>query len=128
MENDKKSILVIDDEASVTRALSDKLSRAGFSVLMARDGEQGLKAALEKRPDLILLDIIMPKMDGMTMLSKLREDERGKTIPVIILTNLNADDAVTRGVVRDTPAYYLVKTDWTIEQVVEKVRERLGTP
>lgn len=123
---DKKAILVVDDEAPVTKALSDKLTREGFDVLVAKDGEQGLKMSLEKNPDLILLDIIMPRMDGMTMLAKLREDERGKTIPVIILTNLNADDAVTRGVVRDTPAYYLVKTDWTIDEVVRKVRERLG--
>jgi len=76
------------------------------------------------KPDLILLDIILPKMDGMTVLKKLREDDRGKDVPVILLTNLDYSVGVAKAM--ESGAYdYLVKVDWTLEEVVEKVRKRL---
>ena len=125
MENGKKTILVVEDEQALNMALSMKLEKEGFSVLKAFDGEEGLKIALEKHPNLILLDMIMPRMDGITTLGKLREDEDwGRRVPVIMLTNLSdaeGVDAALKGGVHS----YLVKSDWKLEDVVEKVKEEL---
>ena len=122
-----KKILIVEDEQDLREALTDKLTREGFSVLAAKNGEEGLKVALDARPDLILLDIVMPIMDGMTMMKKLREEnEWGKNVSIILLTNLSATDEIISGIVEDEPAYYLVKSDWKIGDVVKKVRERLG--
>ena len=123
MEN-KKTILVVEDEISLLNALRDKLTRENFAVLEAKNGEEGLEVALREHPDLILLDIVMPKMDGMTMLRKLREDLWGKSAKVIILTNLSDNEKVAEAL--EQKSYeYLVKSDWKIEDVVAKVRERL---
>ena len=119
----KYKIAVIEDDKALSKALAEKLARADFDVIQAYDGEEGLWLILKEKPDLILLDIVMPKMDGMTLLKKLRnnrQDEWAMKIPVIILTNLNADDNITQGVARDEPAYYLVKADFAIEQVIKK--------
>lgn len=127
-ESTNKKILIVEDEDSQRKALVDKFTREGFSVFEARDGEEGLHIALKEQPHIILLDIVMPKMDGMTMLKKLRqENEWGKKIPVILLTNLSADDdKIIARLAEDEPAYYLVKANWTINDVVEKVNERLA--
>lgn len=127
MAEEKRSVLVVEDEVSVRKALSDKFEREGFKVLEAEDGKKGLKVALSKRPDAILLDLLMPKMGGMEMLAEIRKDEDwGKTVPVIILTNLSADDKILGGVVKDQPSFYLLKSDWKIADVVTKVKEVLG--
>ena len=111
-------ILIVEDEASQRMALVDKFTREGFSVVEAKDGKDGLTIALQEHPDLILLDIVMPVMDGMTMLQKIREDAWGKDVKVIVLTNLS--DALAHG------SYdYLVKSDWKINDVVARVRARL---
>src|SRR3989338_6361272 len=127
MEN-KKTILIVEDEVSLLNALRDKLTHEGFSALEAKNGEEGLEVAFREHPDLIFVDIIMPKIDGMTMLRKLRnENEWGKSIPVIILTNLtSADEARNRDITELEPSYYLVKADWKLEDVVSKIKERLG--
>ena len=123
---DKKKILIVEDEEEVTRAISDAFINQEFTILKAFDGEQGLSVSLKEHPDLILLDILMPKMDGMIMLQKLREDEWGKTAPVIILTNVNPNtSSVINSVLQNEPAYYLIKSDVKLEGIVEKVREVL---
>ncbi len=124
----KNTILIVEDEMSQRKALVDKFTREGFHVLEAHDGEEGLMVALREQPHIILLDIVMPKMDGMTMLKTLRQrGEWGARVPVILLTNLSADDdKIMKGIDADEPAYYLVKSNWSINDVVEKVRERLS--
>jgi len=119
-----QTLLVVEDEESLRIALHDKLTREGFTVLEANDGAEGLALALDKHPDLILLDIIMPVMDGMTMLGKLREDVWGKNAAVIILTNLNDDERVQESI-KHGAFEYLVKTDWKLEDVVTKIRAKL---
>jgi len=110
------------------QALVEKFGREEFETLEAGNGEDGLATALKEHPDIILLDIVMPKMDGMTVLKKLREDEWGKKVPVILLTNLSATGAdIIEGIVEQEPSYYLVKSDWKIEDVVAKVKDTLGT-
>lgn len=120
-------ILVVEDEITLLEALISKLKKEGMETFEARDGQSGLNMALKIKPDLIMLDVIMPVMDGMTMLKKLREDEWGKTVPVILLTNLRsperAEEAFSSGVYD-----YLVKVDWKLDEVMEKIKEKLNTP
>ena len=124
----KKKVLIVEDEAPMLAALTDKFEREGFSVEGARDGKTGLDRARVTKPDIILLDIVLPVMDGLTMLKQMRAtNDWGKTVPVILLTNLSADKAeIVRTVAETEPSYYLVKTDWTLDQIVEKVREQLN--
>ena len=120
-----KKILIVEDETSLRNALCEKLTREGFAILEAKNGEEGLEVALREHPDLILLDIIMPVMDGMTMLKKLREDAWGKNAKVIILTNLSDNDKMAEAITQGT-FDCLIKSDRTLEDVVKKVKERLG--
>lgn len=114
----KQKILIVEDESSQRIALADTFVREDFHVFAAKDGSEGLVVALREHPDLTLIDIVMPVMDGITMLSKLREDVWGKNAKVIMLTNLS--DALEHG------SYdYLVKSDWKLEDVVARVRARL---
>ncbi|OHA67077.1 MAG: hypothetical protein A3C82_02370 [Candidatus Wildermuthbacteria bacterium RIFCSPHIGHO2_02_FULL_47_12] len=125
MLSGQKTILIVEDEISLLHALRDKLAREGFAVLEAKNGKEGLGIALREHPDLILLDIIMPVMDGITMLKKLRHDLWGVQAAVMILTNLSdAEDVLMRS--DKDPLDYLVKTDWKLEDVAAKVKEVLG--
>lgn len=119
-----KTILIVEDDQTLHKALVDKFTREGFLVLQANDGQEGLNQALTNHPDLILLDIIMPKMDGITMLKKLQATEAGSRIPVIFLTNLT--DSSNMAGAMGGGFDYLVKSDWRIEDVVKKVKEKLG--
>ena len=119
-----KTILIVEDELALLELLSEEFKQEGFNVLSAKDGEEGLKFALESKPDYILLDIVMPKMDGLTMLEHLRADPRGSNIPVTMLTNLSDIEATAKAVehgVRD----YLVKSNLDIRELVNQVKSRL---
>ena len=123
-----KTILIVEDEVPMIKALADKFRREGFSVLEAGDGEEGLKIAAEKQPDLILLDIVMPKMDGMAMMKKIRvKNKWGEDVPIIMLTNLSDPEDVAEA--SKYKVYdFLVKTDWRLDDVVKLVREKLRLP
>ena len=121
----KKTILIIEDELPMLKALSDKFTLEGFEILEAKDGAEGLKVATSKKPNLIILDIFMPVMDGKTMFEKLRADAWGKTVPVIILTNLNPDDKTLDELMKNGPSYYFIKSKWKLEELVEKVKKEL---
>ena len=123
--NDKKAIvLLIEDERLLSKAIKRKLEKGGFEVLEAFDGGEGLAVALEKHPNLVLLDIVLPVMDGVTLLDRLREDEWGKNVPVIILSNLSDASTIEESKNKGVNSY-LVKTDWKLDEVVAKVRETL---
>lgn len=124
--NNKKTILVVDDEDFIRDTLGEKLSKSGFDVLKASDGEEALKIATESHPDLILLDIVMAKMDGMTCMKKIREDAWGSTVPIIMLTQMEPDDQMLQEIVESKPTYYLVKNKFSLDEVVEKVKSRLA--
>ncbi len=120
-----KKILVIEDNKDYRSLLVDMLTTHGYRVLEASDGEVGLVIALKEHPDLILLDILMPKMTGMEVLEKLREDEWGKNVSVFLLTNLDPDDAIMEKVSKYTPSYYFLKKGDTLpSEVLEKIREK----
>ncbi|MBN2016054.1 response regulator [Candidatus Dojkabacteria bacterium] len=125
MAKDKKTILVVEDEVPISKAITDKFRREGFEVLQAFDGEDGLEVALKKKPDLILLDILMPKVDGITMLKNLREDMWGKNVPVFLLTVLSDMDKISEAVQVGVSGY-LIKSDWKLEDVVEKAKDQLS--
>ena len=123
MSNSNK-ILIVEDEATLRHALRDELKRERYIILEAENGKKGLETAKKEHPDLILTDIVMPKMNGLKMLDELRKDKWGKNANIIILTVLNEDkkviDALEKGVYD-----YLVKADWKIEDIAKKVKEKL---
>jgi DNA-binding response OmpR family regulator len=121
-----KKILIVEDEIAYLQLLNAQLTEKGYKVIEAANGDKGLEKAESEDPDLILLDLRMPGMDGMTMLDKLRKKEKGKKMKVIILTNLEPDDKTLGGVVRDQPSYYFVKSDTQLIDLLEKIKELLA--
>lgn len=123
-------ILVIDDERELREIYTHKLTKAGFSVLFAADGETGLTIALEKKPDLILLDVLMPNMSGVDMLKKLRaKNDWGSLVPVIMLTNVEpTSETMNKDIAETAPTYYLIKSDTDPDDLIVKIRERLSLP
>lgn len=124
MKNKKKVILIVEDEEELIYSLDYKFSQEGFRVVKAMNGEEGLKQAEAEKPDLILLDVVMPKMDGLTMLKELRKTKWGKDIPVLVLTNYGDVDKISTAVQTGTQGY-LVKSNWDLSEIVNKVQETL---
>ncbi len=127
MQN-QKNILIIEDEKSLREALVDILHIKNFSTIEAKNGREGVELALEKHPDLILLDIIMPEMDGMTALKKIRKESEdwGKDVPVIILTNLTAtDEQPVLDAMENKSTYFLIKSDNKLHDIVSKIEDIL---
>lgn len=124
IKNNKK-ILVVEDDIDLREAMVDRFKAENFEVFEASDGEDGLEKALKIHPDLILLDLIMPKMDGTTMLRKLREDQWGHLVPVIVLTNISDAEKLAEALEIGVDEY-LLKAEWKLKNVVEKVKKILG--
>jgi len=116
--------LIVEDEASLHESLGEFLSAEGFEVLNAYDGEEGLAIVREKKLDLVLLDIILPKKDGYEVLAEIRKDEEMKNVPVILLTNLESAEDVQKAFEKGATTY-LVKSDYKMEEVAEKIKETL---
>jgi DNA-binding response OmpR family regulator len=122
-----KVLLIVEDEKTLSDTLEDRLLSEGFEVLKATDGEKGLTLALVNHPDLILLDLLMPKVDGISMLKKLRGDSWGKSAPVIILTNVESSDKVADaiGLGYGDTFEYMLKTNWSLDDMVVRIKEKL---
>jgi len=118
-----KKILIAEDDRSLLTALQEKFTNEGFSVVTALDGEEGLIVAEKEKPDLLLLDIKMPKIDGITMARKLKEN--GINAPIIFLTNLD-DVKHISDAIEVSKSDYFIKSDWDLEDIVKKVKEKLG--
>lgn len=125
MEDQKIKILLIEDDPFLLSMYSTKFEAEGFAVISADDGEKGLKAANGERADIILLDILMPKMNGFEVLEKLKAEEKTKNIPVILLTNLNQKDEIEKGLVLGADDY-MIKAHFMPSEVVAKIRKVLG--
>lgn len=117
-------ILAVDDEPDVLLIVKTGLEMEGYKVVTASDGEQALASAREEKPDLILLDVMMPKMDGFEVLAKLKEDEATATIPVIMLTGLSDRTKMQKALVSGIQ-WYVVKP-FDFDDLMAKVREALG--
>lgn len=125
MKKSKKLILIIEDEKIACDALQNKFAREGFNTLCAGNGRDGISKAIKYSPDLILMDIIMPVMDGITALKKIRANKKISKIPVIILTNLSDSEKVEIAMASGV-SDFLIKTDWTLAALVKKVKNKLG--
>lgn len=123
--SETKKILIVDDEPDISKSLSEHFERRGFKVDIAYNGEECLVHAKEFMPDLILLDILMPVMDGISALKQLKADSATAGIPVIMLTNLDSQDKVA-GAMEAGTTHYLVKSDYSPEDLDKKVEEVLA--
>jgi DNA-binding response OmpR family regulator len=119
-----RTILIVEDDTELREALKTALTYEKFNVLVADNGETGLGMALDKHPDLILLDVIMPRMDGLETLKRLREDAWGKKAPVIIMTVLDDLEKIAE-VVSAGGDEYVIKSDVTLGTLVGKIKARL---
>jgi CheY-like chemotaxis protein len=127
MGTDEKiyKVLVIDDEKDIREILMDTLENHGLTPSSATDGKDGLEIARATQPDLILLDIMMPKMDGIEMLQELRNDPWGRTVPVILLSNINDKERLREAEKIGIQASIL-KAEWKISDIIRKVDELLA--
>ncbi len=118
-------ILLIEDDTFLANIYKTKFEMEGFVVDVAENGELGLKEVQKRQPDLVLLDILLPKMDGFTVLQHMKEDAELKNIPVILLTNLGQKDDVEKGL-KLGAADYLIKAHFKPSETVDKVKSVLG--
>jgi len=123
--NIMKTILFVEDEFTLQKTLGEVLTKEGYQVISALDGEIGLRMAKEKKPDLILLDLILPKMNGFEVLKKIKEDEAIKDIPIIVLTNLEGMEDIQKALELGA-ATYLVKANYSLEEVLEKIKKTIN--
>lgn len=119
-----KKILIIEDEETLQRALTQYLEEENFEVFSAMDGEKGIEMVKKEKPDLVLLDIILPKKDGFQVLEEIKQEETTKNIPVILLTNLESIDDIQKAFDKGATTY-LVKSEYKLEDVVKKINETL---
>jgi len=120
-----KKILFVEDEAALQEALGGFLTQSGYKVVSALDGEIGLRLAESEQPDLILLDLILPKFGGFEVLEKLKKNDKVKDIPVIILTNMENMADINKAVQLGASTY-LVKTEYELSEVIEKIKKIIG--
>jgi len=126
MEAPAKRILLAEDDRFLRRAEEAALKRAGFVVLAAADGEEALRMAIAEKPDLVLLDLIMPKLQGFEVLKALKADPATAAIPVVVLSNLGQDGDVQRALEGGAVAY-LVKANLSLDELVARARETLAS-
>ena len=120
----KKKILIVEDESSLQNAMKEFLLAEEFEVVCASDGEVAVFLAKKENPDLILLDIVLPKKDGFEVLTELKGDVKTEKIPVILLTNLESADDVDKAFALGVSTY-LVKSNYKLEEIVQKIKETL---
>lgn len=120
-----KTVLFIEDESALQQSATQWLTDEGYRVVSALNGDDGLRLAKNENPDLILLDLILPKKDGFTVLKEIKGDPATASIPIIVLSNLGQDEDVER-VLSLGATTYLVKTSYTLEEMAKKIQEVLG--
>jgi CheY-like chemotaxis protein len=119
-------LLLIEDDRFLRKAAEVMLRKQGFDVLTAPDGEAGVEAAIEQRPDVVLCDLIMPKMQGFQVIERLKQDERTAAIPVIVMSNLGQESDVQRAMAAGAVAY-VVKSNVALQELAGKVRAVLAS-
>lgn len=119
-----QKILIIEDDKFLRELISRKLEREGYSVSEAMDGEEGEKKIREEKPDLVLLDLILPGIDGFEVLSRIKQESSLESIPVIILSNLGQKEEIEKGL-KLGAIDYLVKAHFTPAEIIEKIKNVL---
>jgi len=123
-KNEKTKVLIIEDDSYISDMYKIKFEASGFEVIIASDGVAGLKVLEKNRPDIILLDIIMPKMDGFSVLKAIKDNLTLSKIPVMLLTNLGQRENIEKGL-KLGAASYVIKAHFTPSEIIKKVNEML---
>lgn len=124
-EIQKKRVLIVEDDQNLLNTLADIFIDEKMEVLKAENGEEGLALALKEKPDLLIVDIIIPKMDGLEMLRKVRESEWGHNASVMVLTNIGDADKLAEALEIGVDEY-LLKSEWKLEDVIAKAKRVMG--
>ncbi len=124
MDGENKKILIVEDDKDFLWLLRQNFMNEPFTVSYALDGEQALKIAEKEKPDLILLDILLPKLDGMEVAGKLKE--KGNTAKIIFLTNLRDSENISRAMETVEDLDYIVKSDSHIDEIISRIKTKLG--
>ena len=119
---DKQKILLIEDDEILSKVLNEELKELGFDIIQSFDGEDGLKKITDVKPDLVLLDLILPKKHGFDVLEEMKSNSEVKDIPVIILTMLGRDEDIKKGLQLGANDY-IVKSQHAVSEIVEKIKE-----
>lgn len=119
-----KKILIVEDDKFLRELIGQKLVKEGYDILEAVDGEEGLKKVKSEKPDMVLLDLILPSIDGFEVLSRIKEDVGPVAPPIIILSNLGQKEDVEKGL-KLGAVDYLIKAHFTPGEIIEKVRSIL---
>jgi DNA-binding response OmpR family regulator len=117
-----KKVLIVEDDTILLEMYSDKFVKEGFDVITAENGKLGLEKTLNEKPDIILLDLMMPVMNGLLMLRRLREFPQFKKLPVIILTTTGKGDHIKETKRHDNACEFLLKSNVSVDEIVEKVK------
>ena len=120
-----KKILIVEDEELLANLLLKKLTVSGYEAFLANDGERGLALMRKLKPDLVLLDILMPKMDGLQVLAEIQKNDDLIKIPVIVISNSGQPveiDQIKKLGVKD----WLIKTDFNLEEIIQKIKKQIG--
>jgi len=125
MPTAKGKILIIEDDRYISKMYQLKLSLEGYTVVVAENGKQGVDKVKEFMPDIILLDILMPELDGFEVLKIVKDDAETKKIPVLIMSNLGQEDHIQKGMSLGAIGY-IVKSQYTPSKVVEKIKETIA--
>lgn len=125
MKNEKQHVLLVEDDGFLASIYAQKLELEGYDVSLASNGEDGLRLALKDKPAIILLDLIMPKMDGFQVLEQLKKEQSTKNIPVLILSNLGQKEDIERCLGLGANGY-VIKAHTLPHEAIEKVREIIG--
>jgi DNA-binding response OmpR family regulator len=121
---DQKKILIVEDEVPLRKALAEEFADAGYTVYEASDGLEGFDVALREKPGIILLDQLMPKMNGVTMLKQLRADAWGSAVPVIMATNMSTTDTINEAIDAGANDYF-IKSEVSVADIIKLVEERI---
>jgi DNA-binding response OmpR family regulator len=124
---DQKTILIVEDETLLANLLRQRFERDGYRVILARDGEEALQILKKVKPDLILLDIILPKISGFELMEKLKSDPTFSATPIVIVSNLSQESDIERGEMLGAIGYF-VKAKLSIQELVQQVRNFLENP
>lgn len=116
-----KRILIIEDNESYAGILQHKLTSAGFDIVLAGDGEAGINELKQNNFDLVMIDLLLPKMNGIRVMDEIRGLETLAGIPIIILTNLNPNEELLAAIKKNRPSDYMIKPDVTLDDIVNKI-------
>ena len=124
MDHSTKKIMIVEDELALRKALVEEFADAGYQVVEAGDGLEGFDVALREKPDIILLDQLMPKMNGVAMLKELRNDPWGAKVTVIMATNMSTTDTINEAIDAGANDYF-IKSEVSVADILALVEERL---